>query len=118
MEKEHVRRLIDYLDSVETPHKNASEKDQLWNDFKNFYLQYDVRRGKDYRTTFPAEFVEFIDSINVAVPTATDILESVVPNVHTIGRRKGDPATTEAGYVSDELRAQGWDTDNDTLGSN
>jgi len=118
MEKEHVRRLIDYLDSVETPHKNASEKDQLWNDFKNFYLQYDVRRGKNYRTTFPVEFVEFIDSIDVAVPSATDILESVVPNVHTIGRRKGDPATTEAGYVSDELRAQGWDTDNDTLGSN
>jgi len=118
MEKEHVRRLVDYLDSVETPHKNASEKDQLWNDFKNFYLQYDVRRGKDYRKTFPAEFVEFIDSIDVAVPTASDILESVVPNVHTIGRRKGDPATTEAGYISDELRAQGWDTDNDTLGSN
>jgi hypothetical protein len=118
MEVAHVQRLIDYLDSVETPHKNASERDQLWNDFKNFFLQYDVRRGKSYRATFPKEFVDFIDSIVVDVPTAEQILHNEYDEDDQVGQRTGDPATTEAGYVSDELIPKGWDTEKDELGNN
>lgn len=118
MEVAHVQRLVDYLDSVETPHKNASERDQLWNDFKNFFLQYDVRRGKSYRATFPKEFVDFIDSIVVDVPTAEQILHNEYDEDDQVGQRTGDPATTEAGYVSDELIPKGWDTEKDELGNN
>lgn len=49
----HLQRLIDYLDVVKTPHSDAFELDKLRADFKNFYAQYDQRRGKDFVATFP-----------------------------------------------------------------
>ena len=53
MEKEHVKRLIEYLQEVTSPHAGAAEIDKLQKDFKNFYKQYDKRRGKDLVKTFP-----------------------------------------------------------------
>jgi hypothetical protein len=50
----HLQRLIDYLDVVKTPHSDSFEMPKLRNDFKEFYTQYDQRRGKDFRKTFPA----------------------------------------------------------------
>jgi organic radical activating enzyme len=47
-------RLIDYVDIVKTPHEGAVAQSILQRDFKNFYTQYDQRRGKDFCTTFPA----------------------------------------------------------------
>ena len=118
MEIAHVQRLIDYLDVVKTPHANTSEQDKLWNDFKNFYLQYDVRRGKDFRATWPKEYVEWLDSIDVAVPTAEEINANAYRDeVNGIAELKGDPATIEAGYVSDEI-THGWNTKKDQLGRN
>jgi len=52
-EKNHVQRLIDYLDIVKTPHSDAFDKPALYNDFKQFYQQYDQRRNKDFKKTFP-----------------------------------------------------------------
>ncbi len=49
----HVQRLIDYLDIVKTPHANAAEQAILQKDFKQFYQQYDIRRKKDFCTSFP-----------------------------------------------------------------
>ena len=49
----HVQRLIDYLDVVKTPHRETFEMPKLHNDFKQFYSQYDQRRGKDFTATFP-----------------------------------------------------------------
>jgi len=54
MEREHLLRLITYLDSVETPHAGASSFEELTKDFKKFYTQYDLRRNKDFMKTFPA----------------------------------------------------------------
>jgi len=54
MEANHVQRLIDYLDVVKTPHSDTFDMPALQNDFKQFYKQYDERRGKDFSTTFPA----------------------------------------------------------------
>ena len=48
-----LQRLVDYLDVVKTPHTGAAEQSLLQKDFKNFYQQYDQRRGKDFCTTFP-----------------------------------------------------------------
>ena len=62
-EIERLKWLIDYLDIVETPHDNTADQDKLYSDFKNFYEQYDQRRNKNFRTTFPKIFVDFIDSI-------------------------------------------------------
>ena len=52
-ELNHMRRLIDYLDVVKTPHSEAFELPKLLNDFKQFYRQYDQRRGKDFAAAFP-----------------------------------------------------------------
>jgi organic radical activating enzyme len=50
----HLQRLIDYLDVVKTPHSDAFDLPKLHNDFKQFYTQYDQRRGKDFGTAFPS----------------------------------------------------------------
>jgi len=63
-ERNHVQRLIDYLDVVKTPHSDAFDMPRLHNDFRRFYQQYDQRRGKNFRTTFPA-LAEFYDSISI-----------------------------------------------------
>ena len=52
-ELNHLRRLIDYLDVVKTPHSEAFDRPKLHNDFREFYTQYDQRRGKNFATTFP-----------------------------------------------------------------
>ncbi|CAB4138017.1 hypothetical protein UFOVP328_210 [uncultured Caudovirales phage] len=52
-EHNHLQRLIDYLDVVKTPHSEAFEMPKLHNDFRQFYTQYDQRRGKDFAKTFP-----------------------------------------------------------------
>jgi organic radical activating enzyme len=53
-ERNHVQRLIDYLDVVKTPHSDAFDMPKLHNDFRQFFLQYDNRRGKNFVLTFPA----------------------------------------------------------------
>ena len=51
-ERNHVQRLIDYLDVVKTPHSDAFDLASLQQDFKKFYQQYDVRRNKNFKETF------------------------------------------------------------------
>jgi len=48
----HMDRLINYLDRVNSPHSEAFDLPKLWNDFKQFYTQYDHRRGKSFENTF------------------------------------------------------------------
>jgi hypothetical protein len=50
----HMDRLISYLERVDSPHRDAFDLDKLRNDFKNFYLQYDQRRNKNFLQCFPA----------------------------------------------------------------
>jgi organic radical activating enzyme len=52
-ERNHVQRLIDYLDVVKTPHSDAFDIPRLHNDFRKFYKQYDQRRGKNFPEIFP-----------------------------------------------------------------
>tara|TARA_B110000495_G_C22834814_1_gene486960 strand:- start:500 stop:805 length:306 start_codon:yes stop_codon:yes gene_type:complete len=61
-EVNHVQRLIDYLDIVKTPHSEAMEVNTLRKDFKEFYQQYDQRRGKNFTETFP-QLEEWYQSI-------------------------------------------------------
>ena len=49
----HMQRLIDYLDVVKTPHSDTFEMPKLHNDFRQFYQQYDQRRGKNFTAAFP-----------------------------------------------------------------
>ena len=57
-----IGRLVKYLRAVDSPHNGALSKEILQRDFKNFYQQYDQRRGKDFRTTFP-QLAEWYDTL-------------------------------------------------------
>jgi hypothetical protein len=61
-EIDQLKRLIDYLDIAITPHDGAMAQSILQRDFKNFFLQYDQRRGKDFKQTFP-KLADWFDSI-------------------------------------------------------
>jgi organic radical activating enzyme len=52
-ELNHLARLVEYLDRVDTPHSETFDMPKLHNDFKQFYTQYDKRRDKDFVKTFP-----------------------------------------------------------------
>jgi organic radical activating enzyme len=52
-ERNHIRRLINYLDVVKTPHHESAEQTVLQKDFKKFYTQYNQRRNKNFTETFP-----------------------------------------------------------------
>jgi pyruvate-formate lyase-activating enzyme len=64
MELNQVQRLIDYLDVVKTPHSDTFNMTALHNDFKQFYMQYDERRGKNFKKTFPL-LANWYDSIQI-----------------------------------------------------
>jgi organic radical activating enzyme len=74
IEREQTQRLIDYLDIIKTPHKNVKDPEQNMRDFKQFYSQYDIRRAKNFRETFPPEFVEWYDSIDTEVPSSAEVI--------------------------------------------
>ena len=105
-----VERLIDYLDIVKTPHQQTAETDKLYNDFKQFYTQYDVRRGKNFRETFPQRFVEFFDSIKTmeVIPTVQQIVEQDLPApIRKDEIESGvelDEFKKGGGYISEELK--------------
>ena len=63
MEHAGLKRLSDYLEVVETPHSHVSGRDSQWRDFKSFYEQYDKRRSKDFRATFPKSLVDWFDTL-------------------------------------------------------
>ena len=104
-EKESVIRLVDYLDIVKTPHKNTAETPKLYNDFKSFFSQYDIRRNKDFVSTFPGPLAEWFKSLEADVPSEDDIKQKrfVLESID----RAGDPATTEEyGGGDDEHEAK------------
>jgi pyruvate-formate lyase-activating enzyme len=103
-ELSQVERLIDYLDVVKTPHAFTAETPKLYNDFKQYYLQYDKRRGKNFRETFPQEYIEFIDSIPGKDPTGLVRTpeEVVIPKL--IPDEVMHEIKSGGGYISDELK--------------
>ena len=122
-EKESIQRLIDYLDIVKTPHKNTADMPKLYNDFKAFFAQYDIRRNKNFVETFPGPFAEWFDSIDAVVPTREQIENK---EIMFVSDRAGDPATTEEYAGGDDEHEHedyseqkfhgGWDTETDGLG--
>lgn len=57
-----IQRLIDYLVTVDAPHRRTSNKITLWRDFKTFYNQYDRRRCKNVNV-FPTILTEWLSTI-------------------------------------------------------
>ena len=53
-EHNQLIRLLTYINEVNQAHTEAMSQTILQRDFKNFFMQYDERRGKNFATTFPA----------------------------------------------------------------
>ena len=51
-EKDSLRRLIDYIRKTDVGHNHTSSLLSRERDFKSFHVQYDSRRGKNFRKTF------------------------------------------------------------------
>lgn len=68
-----IQRLIDYLITVDAPHRRTSNKITLWRDFKTFYMQYDIRRAKDINV-FPSILTDWIETI-----PNTDLQKDITP---------------------------------------
>lgn len=61
-ERASIERLIDYLVTVDAPHRRTSNLVTLWRDFKTFYAQYDLRRNKSLNV-FPKILIDWVESI-------------------------------------------------------
>lgn len=64
-EKAQIQRLIDYIEVVNRGHNSTElDKEMQYHDFKSFYMQYDIRRNKNFSKTFP-ELAVWYNSIKV-----------------------------------------------------
>jgi hypothetical protein len=112
-----IQRLIDYLDIVKTPHKNTADQDKLYNDFKSFFEQYDIRRNKNFVDTFPGPIADWYTTLKAEVPNKDDILSGKF-GIEVINA--SDPATQDeyaGGDDAHEKTQPGWNTETDSLGS-
>ena len=104
-----VERLIDYLDVVKTPHQQTAETEKLYNDFVNFYAQYDIRRGKNFKETFTQDFVDFFNSIkpSLVIPTVQQVLDNS-DDLEVLDKYQSgaelDDFKKGGGYISEELK--------------
>jgi organic radical activating enzyme len=67
-EIESVERLAHYLVKAEKAHHKSADRRILEIDFKNFFLQYDKRRGRSITNVFPKDLSDWFNSINEKVP--------------------------------------------------
>ena len=61
-EKDSMNRLVTYLREIEEGHSHTSSIETRERDFKSFYMQYDIRRNKNFTETYP-RLKEWFDSI-------------------------------------------------------
>ena len=57
-----IYRLCEYLREVQQGHRFASDLEPRKADFKSFYMQYDIRRNKNFTETFP-QLKEWWDNV-------------------------------------------------------
>ncbi len=63
-EIQSLDRLVEYLRTEdEMPHAGASGINSRRQDYKNFYQQYDKRRGKSFENTFPEQLVNWYSTL-------------------------------------------------------
>jgi organic radical activating enzyme len=68
MEIAGIHRLINYLEYVDVPHDKVSSLKVQQSDFKSYYQQYDRRRNKNLKSTFPKLLTDWLDQVPDPVP--------------------------------------------------
>ena len=66
-EKDSMNRLVTYLREIEEGHSHTSSIETRERDFKSFYMQYDIRRNKNFTETYPRlkEWFDLIPETNI-----------------------------------------------------
>ena len=100
-----VEQALEFGFKVRCFDLNTPLNRKLYNDFKSFFAQYDIRRNKDFVSTFPGPLAEWFKSLEADVPSEDDIRQKRFVLEST--DRTGDPATTEEyGGGDDEHEAK------------
>jgi hypothetical protein len=90
-EKAQIQRLIDYIEVVNKGHVTTETDIELqYHDIKSFYMQYDIRRNKNFVQTFP-ELEDWYNSIEV---------DNTIPDVNVTDGRITHYEPGE--YISDK----------------
>jgi len=76
MEYEGLERLIAYLREIQVGHDYTSSIESRQRDFKSFFTQYDQRRGKDFKKTFPM-LSGWYDSIPVTKTIPIQLINNI-----------------------------------------
>lgn len=96
-EKDSMTRLVTYIREVSTGHAFTSSLESRERDFKSFYSQYDMRRGKNFLNAFPM-LKEWWDGIPITNITP---LQGVVDGDDAKSNRYVDEVLTTA-------KKEGW----------
>lgn len=72
-EKASIERLIDYLVTVDAPHRRTSNRITLWRDFKTFYNEYDRRRDKSIEV-FPPILTDWMAQLPSTITDKTELI--------------------------------------------
>ena len=96
-ERDGMLRLVSYIREIQTGHSFTSSLETRERDFKSFYMQYDVRRNKNFVETFP-QLKEWWDSIPL---THLEPLSGLVDGDDAKSNRYVDE-------VMDTAKKEGW----------
>ena len=103
MEVDGIKRLIAYLHEVEEGHKYTSSIESRLRDFKSFYMQYDVRRNKNFAKAF-SNHPNLVEWYNSLPETNTDPLNKLYDGDSTKGwkhKEELEKRAKEEGWVLD-----------------
>jgi len=96
-ERDGMLRMVSYIREVETGHSHTSSLESRERDFKSFYMQYDIRRNKNFVNTFP-ELKDWFESIPL---TNTGVFKGMVDGDDAKSNRYVDE-------VMETAKREGW----------
>ena len=96
-ERDGMLRMVSYIREVETGHSHTSSLESRERDFKSFYMQYDIRRNKNFVETF-TELKDWFESIPL---TDTGVFKGMVDGDDAKSNRYVDE-------VMETAKREGW----------
>ncbi len=99
-----IYRLCEYLREVTQGHRFASDLESREKDFKSFYMQYDIRRNKNFVETFPM-LKEWWESIEATKSDYKVEIKSYDSNIdHNVYSREYIEKALKDGIINNNLQ--------------
>jgi hypothetical protein len=97
-----IYRLCEYLREVTQGHRFSSDLRSRQRDFKSFYQQYDIRRGKNFVETFP-ELEDWFDMVRESRTDYVQEIKKVRGDENNLYKLDYEKRALEEGIVTDDL---------------